>query len=149
MRQGKESVNVRACRLPATASIAAVSLFCCLLTGLLLLAGCGGGGANTGAFIDINGNQIGTPRGPAPTGETREAVRRILREILPEGDTSPAQTTYTFDGGYSATLVWKPGVSGSSGRIDGPTPGLPAVFQVSLVGTTAQFTDFSLDFVER
>lgn len=148
MRQGKASVNVRTRRLlsPAAASAGLV----CLLAALPL-AGCGGGGGTgtPGSFIDINGFQIGTPRGPAPTEQTREAVRHILREIVPPGSTPPVQTTYTFEGGYTATLVWKPGVAGSSGRIDGPTPGLPAVFQVSAVGTTAQYANFSLEYVER
>jgi len=114
-----------------------------------LSAGCGGGDG-TGSFIDQNGFQIGTPRGPAPTEAAKQRAREIVRAVVPApGQPIPTQTRYTFEGGYEAELRWRSGLNGSSGRITGPEPGFPVIFEIGLTGTTVQFTDFSLEFVPR
>lgn len=123
--------------------------FCATGLAAALSAGCGGGGG-TGSFIDQNGFQIGTPRGPAPTAEAERRAVEIVRAVVPRpGEPVPTQARYTFEGGYEAELRWRPGLNGSSGRITGPEKGLPAVFEIGLTGTTIQFTDFSLEFVPR
>jgi hypothetical protein len=113
-----------------------------------LLAGCGGG-ERTGSFIDQNGFQIGNPPGPSPSQATRDRVQEILRGVVPSGSQAPTQRSYAFDGGYAVDAVWKAGVTGSSGRITGPDPGLPAIYQVGAAGTAVQYTDFTFNYVPR
>ena len=140
MRRHERKENRRA------AAAAAVGALLALLP---VVAGCGG--SNTGSFIDQNGFQIGIPRGAAPTEEARARVAQIVAAVVPPAGvtTPPAETQYTFEGGYTARLVWKSSVAGSSGQIEGPAPGLPATFQVSQAGTIVQYTDLSIAHFDR